>query len=121
MTTQLVVQQGTRWQVGNGQSIDVCNDKWLNQPSTFRLTSRLVAVPDDEKLSLFIDPYTAAWRRDMIQQFFAPHDAKAILSIPLSLRLPRDRLVWAYTPEGTFLVKSTYKLARYLSANAIDS
>ena len=90
MTTQLVVQQGTRWQVGNGQSINVCNDKWLNQPSTFRFTFRLVAVPDDAKFSLFIDPYTAAWRWDMIQQFFAPHDVEAILSIPLSSRLLRD-------------------------------
>lgn len=35
MSAQLVVQHDIRWQVGNGQSINVCNDKWLNQPSTF--------------------------------------------------------------------------------------
>ena len=121
MTTQLMVQQGTRWQVGNGQSINVCNDKWLNQPSTFRLNSRPVAIPDDAKLSLFIVPYTAAWIRDMIQKFFAPQDIEAILSIPLNSRLPNDRLVWAYTPKGMFSIKGTYKLARYLSANTIDS
>ena len=57
----------------------------------------------------------------MIQQFFTPQDVEAILSIPLSSRLPRERLVWAYTPKGIFSVKSAYKLARYLCANAIDS
>ena len=54
--------------------------------------------------------HTAAWRIDMVQQLFSPNDATAILSIPLSYRLPIDRLVWAYTPRGVFTVRSAYKV-----------
>ena len=43
--------------------------------------------------------------------FFSSDDAKAILSIPLSTKLPSDRLVWAYTPRGNFIVRKAYRLA----------
>lgn len=78
-------------------------------------------VPADTKLSLFIDLYTTAWRIDTVQQFFAPQDVGAILSIPLSSRLPSDCLVWTYTPKGLFTVKSAYKLAMSLADSAIAS
>ena len=51
----------------------------------------------------------------MVQQFFAPQDVGAILSIRLSSRLPSDRLVWAYMPKGLFTVKSAYKLTKSLA------
>lgn len=47
----------------------------------------------------------------MVRQLFSLTDATSILNIPLSSRLPRDRLVWAYTPKGCFIVKSEYKVA----------
>ena len=60
MSTQSMVQHDIHWQVGNGQSINVCNDKWLNQPSIFWLTFRPIMVPTNAKLSTFIDPSTVA-------------------------------------------------------------
>ena len=62
-------------------------------------------------VSLLIDPCTRPWQFDMIQRFFSLDDAKAILSIPLNIKLPGDRLVWAYTPKVNFTVRSAYKLA----------
>ena len=47
----------------------------------------------------------------MVQQFFSPTDASTILSIPFSFRLPCDRMAWAFTPKGDFMVRSAYKLA----------
>ncbi|KAL4615193.1 hypothetical protein ACB092_07G106400 [Castanea dentata] len=111
MAAQSIVRQGTWWQVGNGRAIEICKDKWLHEPSTFRLTSQAIVVPSDAKVSLLINPHIAAWRTDTVQQFFSPDDAVAILSIPLSYRLPMDRLVWAYTPRGVFTVRSVYKVA----------
>ena len=60
MSTQSMVQHDIHWQVGNGQSINVCNDKWLKQPSIFWLTFRPIMVPTNAKLSTFIDPSTVA-------------------------------------------------------------
>ena len=39
------------------------------------------------------------------------------MSIPLSERLPADRLVWAYMPKGNFTIRSAYKVAVALSSN----
>jgi len=38
----------------------------------------------------------------------------AILGIPLSSGLPRDRLVWAYNLKGVFTMRSAYKVALML-------
>lgn len=37
--------------------------------------------------------------------------AKEILSIPLSFKLPEDRIVWLYTKDGNYAIKSGYYLA----------
>ena len=39
------------------------------------------------------------------------------MSIPLSERLPADRLVWAYMPKGNFTIRSAYKVAMASSSN----
>ena len=41
--------------------------------------------------------------------------SRVILSMPRSHSRATDRLVWAYTPRGTFTVRSAYKLALSLS------
>ena len=45
LAAQDVVERCHQWLVGNRQLIDIWNDKWLHQPSTFKLTSRLAAIP----------------------------------------------------------------------------
>ena len=109
LAAQPIVQK-RHWQVGNGHSLNILKDKWLNQPSTFKLTSCPISVPFDAQVSLLIDPYTRAWKVDTITQLFFPSDAYAIWSIPLRFWLPCDQMVWAYTPKGDFTVRSAYKI-----------
>lgn len=51
------------------------------------------------------------WKAEMIRSCFNEEDADSILSIPLSLHWPKDRMIWAETPSGKFTVKSAYRLA----------
>ena len=51
------------------------------------------SFPPDAKVCTLIDPESTIWKVDQIQQLFTPLDAKLILSIPLSARLPSDRLI----------------------------
>ena len=40
----------------------------------------------------------------MIDNLFIPHEAKLIKSIPLSVTLPADKMVWAEIANGNFTV-----------------
>lgn len=39
MAAQKIVQQGLRWQIGNGLSVQVWKDKWLPNSSTYKVVS----------------------------------------------------------------------------------
>ena len=67
-------------------------------------------LPPNAKVSLLIDPESATWKVDQVQQLFMPLDAKLILSIPLSARLPLDHLIWSQMPMGVFTTRSAYKM-----------
>ena len=62
-------------------------------------------------MSLLTDPYTRAWKAEMITQIFSPSDALTILNIPLSFRLLGDRMTCAYTLKRDFTIRSAYKIA----------
>ena len=47
-----------------------------------------------------------------VKNTFLPHEAELILSIPISARLPEDSLIWAWTSNGRFIVKSAYNMAQ---------
>ena len=47
-----------------------------------------------------------------VRNTFLPHEAELILSIPINARLPKDSLIWAWTSNGRFTVKSAYNVAQ---------
>jgi len=44
----------------------------------------------------------------VVRQLFSSEEADLILTIPLSLRLPVDRIVWNGTRNGKFSIGSAY-------------
>ncbi|KAM1560519.1 hypothetical protein ACFX13_003749 [Malus domestica] len=104
-----VLNLGLRWRVGNGKSINIRKDPWFPKPSTFKVypTTNLVGT----MVSNLIDLDTNFWRTDSIANGFHRDDVLPILSIPLSHAGIDDRLVWHYTTNGIYLVKSGYSLA----------
>ena len=117
-----VVRKGMVWWVGNGQSVSIREDKWLPNQVCKTVMLPPLSLPPDAKVCNLIDPESATWKVDQVQQLFTPLDAKLILSIPLSARLPLDRLIWSYTPTGVFTTHSAYKmLANSALANNTSS
>ena len=96
--------------MGNGASIDIWPDKWLNGPSTFKVLTRPNTLLDQSLVSLLIDSEIGGWRDPLMRQVFIPTVVQSILSIPLSVRIPQDRLVWAFTPKGNFTIRNAYKI-----------
>jgi len=72
--------------------------------------TRLNTLLYQSSISLLIDPVTGGWCDEPVRQVFLPVDVHSILSIPLSVRMPRDKLVWTFTSKGNFTVRSAYKI-----------
>ena len=58
-----------------------------------------------------LDGVKGEWRTEVIDTVFLPHEAEVIKSIPISVWLPPDKLIWSKTSNGLFTVQSSYKLA----------
>ena len=93
MAAQYLVQQGTRWSVGNGNSIHVWGDKLLPTSSTYKVVSPRQILHANTRVSELISQDSGAWKHQVLDVIFLPHEAELIKSIPLSVQLPEDKLI----------------------------
>ena len=98
------------WRIGNGASVSIKKDKWLPDQCYRMVISPLSNIPPNAKVSSLIDSTSCAWKSDVVHQNFLLHEAKIILSISLSFRLPNVSLIWSKTPSGLLIARSAYKL-----------
>ncbi|XP_021801569.1 uncharacterized protein LOC110745747 isoform X1 [Prunus avium] len=99
---------GLRKGIGDGQETLVYGDAWIPSPNSFRPISPQV-LDQETKVSDFIFP-VGNWNVDLLNLCFQEEDVKAITSIPLSVNFHKDRWIWHYTTNGTYSVKSGYRL-----------
>ena len=80
-------------------------------PKSVKVTSPIDVHTGVEKASSLLDIDKRSWDVVKVKNIFLPHEAKVVLSIPISGRLPKDSVMWAWTTNGIFTVKSAYKVA----------
>ena len=97
--------------MGNGKSIHVWGDKWLPTSSTYKVVSPRQFLHANTRVSELISQDSGAWTHQVLDVIFLPHEAELMKSIPLSVQLPKDKLIWAGNNNGKFSVKSAYRLA----------
>ena len=61
-----------------------------------------------------INEETYGWDANLVRNSFLPHEAEMVLGIPLSPRHLNDSLVWAWTPNDRFSIKSAYRASQKL-------
>ena len=114
MAAKDLIVNGSRWVIGNGERVHIWEDRWILNPDSFKvicprgLSTNVVMVSD------LINRETRGWDANLVRNLFLPHEAKIVLGIPLSPRFPNDSLVWAWTPNGRFFVRSAYRAAQKL-------
>lgn len=116
MSAQAVVEKGRRWRVGNGKSIHIWSDNWLPSISHPRVPSLVQASGAIAKVSDLIADGSGEWNSIVVRQVFCAEEANLILSIPLSIRLPMDQVVWGGTKNGKFIVSSAYHSIREMGS-----
>lgn len=83
-------------------------DRWVPRPSTFRILS-LPVLGDATMVDWLMMPYRG-WNTQYVLNSFFEEDAKAILSIPLSMFHQEDSLLWQYEKSSYYSVRSGYRV-----------
>ena len=105
-----VVQNGSTWRIGDGHQVRIRGDKWLPDKHSSRIISPQRNLPSNALVCSFIDENGPRWVEDRVCSEFYPHEARIVLGIPLSSRLPPDKLIWTGTKSGRYSTTSAYKL-----------
>lgn len=97
-------------------------DKWLQTPQSFQLQipPNLSAFNKVLMVLSLIGFSTGTWKEQLIRNFFNLYEAKKILKIPLYNIWPKDLLVWSYSKNVFFFVRSVYNLILNSGGNSFD-
>uniref|UniRef100_A0A803Q3X2 Reverse transcriptase n=1 Tax=Cannabis sativa TaxID=3483 RepID=A0A803Q3X2_CANSA len=111
-TISSIHRMAARWRVGNGENVRVLEDPWLPRPVTFKIYDKPLLpanmVVADMKLG------DGRWDESFINAVFNHEDAKLILSVPSMGWELEDKIMWHYSKNGEYTVKSGYKMASSL-------
>ncbi|KAH7862953.1 hypothetical protein Vadar_011469 [Vaccinium darrowii] len=111
-----VLQNGLRWRIGWGQNIGVADDPWLPRPMTFK-PWWVASASRDLKVRDLIDEGTKMWQTELVKEILWEEEANEVLAMPLPLSHSDDRLIWHFTPNGLYSVKSGYEVALFMKRN----
>ncbi|KAK2647882.1 hypothetical protein Ddye_015371 [Dipteronia dyeriana] len=105
-----IISTGSRWRIGNGNSVRVYGDRWIPRPSTFKISSPILL---DENVTVdFLKTDSGGWNIDLLQDTFIADDVNQILSIPPSNPSAGDYLLWHFKKSGEYSTHSRYRVAR---------
>ncbi|XP_057438408.1 uncharacterized protein LOC130730413 [Lotus japonicus] len=107
-----IFEEGSRWRVGNGRSIDLWGDKWLPSgvPTVFR--HDLATGANLRTVSNLFVANMQVWNRNLVELMFWPPTAQEILQLPLLMQPSLDVLFWPHTSDGGYTTKSAYGFIR---------
>lgn len=83
----------------------------LPQQNVFRVWTPPNTLPKEAKVQELIDLDCKHWNFTLINKIFLPFEANEIKFIPLSFRFPEDKMIWHFSKDGLYEVKSGYQLA----------
>ena len=102
-----LLKQGLKWRVGDGKTIRVGQDLWLDNPP--RPASTLSDHQSSQLMvSDLIMPHSSCWDEGKMGNLLVLHDVQLIKRIHLRhIRTP-DMPTWIFTKDGQYTVKSGY-------------
>ena len=79
LVAQPIIRQGMHWQIGNGKKVCIWKDKWIPSPSTYRVVSPSILLPEDATVDILIDSDHELWRAHLVRELFLNFEAENIL------------------------------------------
>ena len=110
LSAREVLLAGSKWQVGNGDTIKILSHDWLPHPPRL-----LGDIPEDMRVQELIDQQMKQWDRGKVTSLFEEVTRQEILAIPLTRVEEEDKVVWKVNKSHDFSVKSTYQVVLRLA------
>ncbi|XP_059436808.1 uncharacterized protein LOC132169875 [Corylus avellana] len=111
-----LVSEGLLWRIGNGESTPIWGAKWISCPSTYCVQSPQRVLAENAVVRDLIDQDSLWWNQSLLEEIFTRDEIQAIISIPISATNQPDTQMWRGTPQGIFLVRSAYHLAKEMES-----
>ncbi|CAN1130761.1 Putative ribonuclease H protein At1g65750 [Linum perenne] len=109
-STQIVINRGSRWKIGDGRGINVWSQPWLRDEDNFKVTTDSSMELRELVVSDLMIPELLEWDEELILDIFNGRDASLILSLPLPNHRRRGRRVWHLSKDGSYTVRSAYRV-----------
>lgn len=109
MKARPFLEQGIRTRIGNGYSTAIWGSAWIPEHGNFKVITPPPVTWFPQRVADLINPLTWAWDREFINNTFWEVDRARILAIPLGTISAEDRMVWHYSKNRRFSVRTCYK------------
>ena len=104
-----VILKGAIWQVGDGRSINIWEQRWVPNLSTSKVVSPRSNSHVTWVSELFL-PNSKSWDVELLNNIFYPWEAEEISRIHVSPYCQTDAYVWPLTSNGDYSIRSAYKM-----------
>ncbi|KAL5752202.1 hypothetical protein ACOSP7_022383 [Xanthoceras sorbifolium] len=111
-----LLEVGSCWHIGDGNSILIYKDRWISRPSKFQILSPPVLV--EFAMVDQLKNVSSGWNEVFIRNSFSFDDDQAIFCIPPSLSHLGDSLCWHYDSSRNYTVKSGYWVGMKIARSA---
>ncbi|KAF4363716.1 hypothetical protein G4B88_030215 [Cannabis sativa] len=96
-----IINERARWRVRNGRTIRIWHDKCLPRPNGTIIHRPISHTEED-------------WNEALLNRYFHKEDIPWILGTPIDNH-SEDILVWPFSTNGHYIVKSGYRVAREIN------
>jgi len=103
-----IIQKGSCWRIGNGQSVRIWEDNWIPSHHNFKIISPPRVNPDLTLVKDIMRHEEKEWNTNVLTNNFLNIDISAIEQIPLINTSQEDEIMWMFEPKGCYSVKSGY-------------
>lgn len=104
-----LIVEGARWQVGNGNLIDLWKDSWLTNSDCGYLRPS-VPIPTNAPATVagIINRENHCWNLDPIKNLISDEEQLVILKTTIGNFEMDDHMIWPMTKFGSYTVRSGY-------------
>jgi len=104
-----VINKGSCWGIGNGNSVKVWRDNWIPMNHGFKVVTTAEAQSPSKMVEDLVQQDPLRWDSDILSSHLLPIDKAGIEQIPLLNKSQSDDLMWVYYSTGIYTVKSGYR------------